>query len=193
MRLSSWLVVALVGVGLLGYGMAPASAAKKHGGSSLPAGYDLSYPQCGITYPSGQAFGVVGVTGGRASNANPCLGPHPDLASSQLYWAQARSPGSGGVARASLYANTADPGNVYDGQVVATWPTSGSTPYGGCTTTVVVLSGIPYTVGQNSQACAWEYGYQRAQYAFGLASSAVASVNDALFLQGSSASVPSAR
>ena len=67
MRLSSWLVVALVGVGLLGYGMAPASAAKKHGGNPLPAGYDLSYPQCGITYPSGQAFGVVGVTGGTST------------------------------------------------------------------------------------------------------------------------------
>jgi hypothetical protein len=192
-RLLSFLVVALVGTGLLSGGLAdPAAAARKHTGTSLPKGFDLSYPQCGATFPTGQAFGALGVTGGRANNANPCLGPHPDLSSSELYWAQARSSGAGGVAKSSLYANTADPGNMYNGQVVTTWPTSGTTPYGDCTTTVVVVNGVPFNLGENSEACAWEYGYQRARYAFGLASSAVGSINDALAAQGSTRGIPPA-
>ena len=42
--------------------------------SQVPTGADVSYPQCGGALPFGQAFGVVGVNGGRASSRNPCLG-----------------------------------------------------------------------------------------------------------------------
>ena len=44
------------------------------GGSSQPAGYDVSYPQCSGSYPTNLLFGVVGVNGGLAHDANPCLG-----------------------------------------------------------------------------------------------------------------------
>jgi hypothetical protein len=123
--------------------------------SSPPAGttgFDISYPQCGGAYPSG-AFGVVGVNGGLANDANICF-------SSELSWAL-KSPGltSPPQPPASLYINTADPGPG-----VADWPTSGpSTPYGTCG-------------GGWTTACAYRYGEQRAGYSYGLVYSADQSV-----------------
>jgi hypothetical protein len=103
--------------------------------------YDVSYPQCGTSLPRDHAFGVVGVNGGLSTRANPCL-------ASQLTWAW----GSTGVVRsqprAQLYLNTANPGELL-GQVT-TWPKAGVTPYGACD-------------GTNSQACSWQYGWERAQ------------------------------
>lgn len=126
----------------------PAAAAHGHrSGGSTASGYDISYPQCGHSYPSGQKFGVVGVNGGLANDANPCL-------SSELNWALA-SPGLTSPAQpgASLYINTADPGPG-----VADWPTTGSpNPYGTC-------------AGGWTQACAYTYGQARAGYSYGLAS-----------------------
>lgn len=126
-----------------------------------PTGYDISYPQCGRAYPSGQAFGVVGVNGGLANNADPCL-------ADELAWARS-SPGltTRSQPPASLYLNTADPGNG-----VGDWPTpangsaGGATPYGSCD-------------GSWSQACAYVYGQQRAAYSYGLVASSGAAVNPA--------------
>lgn len=106
-----------------------------------PIGNDISYPQCGKTLPGGQAFGIVGVNGGKATVPNPCL-------TSQLKWA---SMSSGIVAAQSgvqLYVNTANPGEVID--QIMTWPKSGNTPYGACD-------------GTNSLACSWQYGRERAE------------------------------
>jgi hypothetical protein len=51
-------------------------------GSSAPTtGYDASYPQCSGSYPSNPLFGIVGVNGGLANNANRCL-------SGELRWAR---------------------------------------------------------------------------------------------------------
>lgn len=119
-------------------------------------GYDISYPQCGAPYPSGRSFGIVGVNGGLANNANACLG-------SQLGWAGS-SPGltSPSQPPASLYLNTADPGNG-----VADWPRSGSGgPYGSCN-------------GSWSTACSYLYGEQRGSYSYGIAKNASAAVNPA--------------
>jgi hypothetical protein len=119
-------------------------------------GNDISWPQCGGSYPTGQAFGIVGVNHGLANNLNSCL-------ASELSWA-ATSTGNAlptGFPKAALYVNTADPGSVVP--PVADWPTSnvdpngvsesdGSTnpdPYGSCT-------------GSNDPACAWQYGWNRA-------------------------------
>lgn len=166
----------VVVVALVMGGATPAFAAKPSGhgpggggggggGSSTPIGNDVSYPQCGSALPAGPAFGIVGVNDGLANNLNPCLGPsssYPSYSASELYWAVASSVGGTSQPKASLYVNTADPGNVYNGSVIADWPTSGSTPYGSCTTTSVTLSGGTQTVGADSDACAWQYGYNKA-------------------------------
>jgi hypothetical protein len=40
---------------------------------STPTGNDVSYPQCGHTLPSGQAFGIVAVNEGVANTTNRSL------------------------------------------------------------------------------------------------------------------------
>ena len=45
-----------------------AYAAQQRG---IPAGRDVSYPQCGKTLPSGQAFGIAAVNEGLANTTNP--------------------------------------------------------------------------------------------------------------------------
>jgi hypothetical protein len=123
--------------------------------SSAPTGNDISYPQCGRTYPSGQAFAIVGVNGGKASNFNPCF-------TSEWSWAQTSKAGTSQLP-AQLYVNTGNPGDVLAQYAVADWPTSSDPsvdPYGTCAGT--------YT---DDMACSWEYGYERAQADFGFVGS----------------------
>jgi hypothetical protein len=109
-------------------------------------GNDISWPQCGRTFPSGQVFGIVGVNDGLANTLNPCLGEYKGGPStSELYWAWG-SPGSPKLpTKVGLSVNTADPGPA-----VADWPTSGTDPRGDT------------CVGSDSPACAWQYGWNRA-------------------------------
>ena len=138
------------------------------GGTAVTAfaGNDVSWPQCGKVLPSAPAFGIVGINGGLANDLSACFGPsssYPSYTQSELYWAVSRSTSTTSEPKASLYVNTADPGNIYNGKPIADWPTSGSTPaYGTCTTTTVSSRGKTYTVGTNSPACAWVYGYDKA-------------------------------
>jgi hypothetical protein len=104
-------------------------------------GYDVSYPQCGTRLPQYRAFAVVGVNGGLSTRPNPCL-------SEQLAWAWKSSGAVARQPRVQLYLNTANPGEVRD--TVTTWPSVGDTPYGDCD-------------GDNSDACSWQYGWERAQ------------------------------
>ena len=186
------LVVALSVTAVVALGASPASALKPtgHGGSggggnggggATATGNDVSYPQCGTTLPSGQAFGIVGLTGGVADTLNPCVGPsssYPSYTQSELYWAVATSSGVSTQPKASLYVNTADPGNVYNGTVIADWPTTGgNTTYGSCATTTVSLSTGTVTVGANSDACAWQYGYNMATRDAGWLASAAAAID----------------
>jgi hypothetical protein len=122
---------------------------------SLPAGAgaDVSYPECPGALPIGQAFGVVGVNGGRADTFNPCL-------ARELMWAVYRSTGITAEPTVSVYLNTGDPGNSYLGQEVEDWPNSGNTPFGPCLPTFTF--GRLFGPGQVSPACAFEYGYQKA-------------------------------
>lgn len=157
-------------VGMLVVGTAGPAVAKSHGGgggSVTPAGNDVSYPQCGATLPGAPAFGIVGVNDGLANTLNPCLGPsssYPSFNQSELYWATAASTGGTSQPKASLYVNTADPGNLYNGNPIADWPTTSiaANPYGACTTTTVATNAGPATLGANTPACAWQYGYNRA-------------------------------
>ena len=166
------------------------------GGSATPTGNDVSYPQCGTSLPAAPAFGIVGVTGGLANDLNPCFGPsktYPRYTQSELYWAVTSSVGGTSQPKASLYVNTADPGNVYNGTVVKDWPTSGSTPYGSCTTTKVTLTSGTATVGANSTACAWQYGYDKATQDaswLGAAASAINTLTGAASVPGTAASYP---
>lgn len=113
---------------------APALAAPGDDGPRI--GYDVSHPQCGERLPARAEVAVVGVNGGIATRANPCL-------TEQLEWA-AEATGSPAV---ELYVNTANPGELRDS--ITTWPDAGSTPYGECD-------------GTNSMACSWQYGRLRA-------------------------------
>jgi hypothetical protein len=100
---------------------------------------------------------------------------------SELYWAVATATGA--TPPASLYVNTADPGNVYNGAVIADRPVSSisSDPYaqgvGGCMTTTYTNSSGTYTVGETSPACAWQYGYNRAAQDAKWLSSAAAAID----------------
>ncbi len=131
---------------------------KTGGHKTTPTGYDISYPQCGESFPSNGAFGIVGINDGLANNLNPCFAPDPSYSQSELYWAFATSSGDTSQPKVSLYVDTADPGNLYDGAPVADWPTSGTTPYGTCTT----ISDGASTVGEDSPSCAWQYGFNKA-------------------------------
>jgi hypothetical protein len=113
-------------------------------------GADISYPECGKAYATGQAFGIVGVNGGRPSDANRCL-------ASELNWAL----GSAGFdfafgPLASLYVNTADPGPGTRNHPLVGWPHSGSSGHGPCR-------------GGWSAACAYLYGEQHGAQGFELA------------------------
>jgi len=127
-------------LGLIFAFSANASAAKNTQSSNqtqTTLGIDISYPQCNKTVPKTQAFGVIGVNGGVATSNNPCLKDH-------LVWAS-KSLGGTNQDKIQLYVNTANPG----GLGTTSWPTSGNTIYGICD-------------GSDSLACAWQYGWNRA-------------------------------
>jgi hypothetical protein len=116
------------------------------GGSSPTTGYDVSYPQCSGSYPSNPLFGIVGVNGGLANNANPCL-------AGELRWAR-DAPGQKRPQQPplSLYINTSNPGAHH----VADWPSGGTAPaYGSCN-------------GLLTNACSYVYGEQRAAHSYHL-------------------------
>jgi hypothetical protein len=131
---------------------APAAAA-----TASTTGNDSSWPQCGRSFPAGQAFGIVGVNGGLANTLNPCLGRYQggSLSTSELYWAWLSTGGSapGLLPKAALYVNTADPGPG-----VADWPRNNVDPNGTAITEPFATS----CTGTDSPACAWQYGWNRA-------------------------------
>lgn len=154
-------------------GSAPALAAPAHSASptasKVATGADVSWPQCGKRLPAGQAFGLVGVNGGSAADFNGCL-------AAEAAWAASTS-GTTAQPTTAFYINTANPGSLG-----SWWPTSDSSqpPAGaypapvdplpaaavtypdgtpaGCTTTAF---GTP----SYSRACAYVYGYVRAEQA----------------------------
>jgi hypothetical protein len=120
---------------------ASVSAARPSGGTTTktPLGIDISWPQCGKSVPTDQAFGIVGVNGGLATTTNPCL-------KDQLIWAT-KSVGGTAQEKIQLYVNTANPG----GLGTASWPSASTpeNPHGACD-------------NSDSIACAWQYGWNRA-------------------------------
>ncbi|HEX3541199.1 MAG TPA: hypothetical protein VHT75_12255 [Acidimicrobiales bacterium] len=100
-----------------------------------PGGYDISWPQCGTSYPTNPAFGIVGASNGLAYSDNPCL-------ASEYAWAAmaARAP--------AFYVNTADPGSQS-----THWTTPGPKSCGGSSTDL----GCAYNYGWNAVAHALAY------------------------------------
>jgi hypothetical protein len=124
-------VVAAVAV-VAGAGLVPAAAA------AAIVGYDIAYPQCNAAFPTGGAFGIVGVNDGLPYSANPCLGTGDGA--SELGWAGMN---------AGLYANTADPGPALSSH----WPNRQTAPRQ-CNTTS--------NPGSNSAQCHYDYGWNAA-------------------------------
>lgn len=115
-------------------------------------GYDVSFPQCGGPLPTGGAFGIVGVNGGRPFGANPCLAPGGSA--SELAWA-----GSS----AQLYANTADPGPLLSSH----WPNGQAAPRP-CNT--------PDNPGADTLECHYDYGWNAAADSYATAVAAYVSL-----------------
>ncbi len=140
--LRSIAVAALAAVSIVLIGSTPAGAAPAEFDVPVsPVGVDISHPQCDADLPDARAFAVVGVNGGMATRENPCL-------AEQLEWAWASNGSVPEQPAAQLYLNTANPGQVMG--LVSTWPASGDSPYGECD-------------GENSPACSWRYGWERAR------------------------------
>lgn len=103
-----------------------------------PAGYDISYPQCGGAFPTSVLFGIVGVNDGIVYSANPCLGTGDGP--SELAWAEQHDP------TAILYASTADPGPALSSH----WPTGQASPE------------YCDPAAPDSAACSYDYGWNAA-------------------------------
>lgn len=148
------LTVAATTTGILTvFGLAaPAALAKpaaSHNGGAA-TGIDASYPQCGSTLPSGQAFAIIGVNDGLANDYNPCLG-------AEFHYAETQTTGLTHQAAAQTYLNTADPGNG-----VADWPSPSQPGAYGATTTpdgTCDFAAGTSGPGADSTACAYVYGY----------------------------------
>jgi hypothetical protein len=108
---------------------------------SSPFGADLSYPQCPTgAEPSGQAFAIVGVTGGRPFTPNACL-------AREFAWALGST--SANQPHVGLYMNTANPGPTASGN----WPSAATTSPRPCDASW-------------SADCAYDYGWLSAQDAY---------------------------
>jgi hypothetical protein len=110
-------------------------------------GYDISWPQCGSSFPSGGTFGIVGVTNGLAFSANPCL-------TGEYAWAKGRQYSAG------LYINTGNPETQS-----ANWP--GRAGVGPRTCSATDLKD-PSNVN-----CAYNYGWNAATDALNVATANV--------------------
>jgi hypothetical protein len=139
--------------------------AKAGARTSTTAGNDISYPQCGKPYPSGQAFGIVGLNGGLANNNNACF-------ASEFSWAQ-RSSGLGGQPAASVYVNTGNPSGAgpvwlptsntfYD----APDGTDSNTPFTGGTQVTVPVPSYGACTATNDAGCVYVYGWAKANEDF---------------------------
>jgi hypothetical protein len=127
----------------------PAYAATPAPGGST--GYDVSWPQCPSSFPSGGTFGIVGVTSGLAFSANPCL-------SGEYAWATT-SPRR---YTAGLYINTGNPETAssnWPGRAGGTFPRTCNTP--------------AELADPSNVDCAYNYGWNAAADALNVATANV--------------------
>ncbi len=122
----------------------PVTASAATAPSPVSVGFDVSFPQCGHTLPPSPGFGIVGVNNGHGFSTNPCL-------AFELVWAQ-----DAANAAPAFYLNTQNPGPAG----APDWPVSQATPQA-CT-------------GNNSTACAYDYGWNMASASYAAVLSAEA-------------------
>jgi len=128
--LAALVTAVLTALGIVAAPAAPAPAPRAIAHGAI--GHDISWPQCGRAYPTGSAFGIVGVTDGKPYFGNACL-------ASEYQWA-ASTPGGAG-----FYMNTANPGVA---STAVNWYQQKS-PNASC-------------APGNEAACAYNYGYNGA-------------------------------
>ena len=107
-------------------------------------GSDISWPQCGLSYPSGATFGIVGVDHGRPFDPDNQYGPNTCLAS-EYAWARTNTT----TKRGDLYINTG-----YDPTYAA---------IDGRHTTQDCATGSQSIAGTLDQQAAWGVGCSEAQ------------------------------
>lgn len=126
-----------------------ASPVGAHAAAATPSpgstGYDVSYPQCGVSLPSDGSFAIVGVTDGLPWSTNPCL-------AHEYAWAASRS-------YSALYMNTANPAPTSSFY----WPQSGSRDPALCIDSTSTVDG----------GCAYDYGWHAAANALASAQAAI--------------------
>ena len=158
MRITTAVLACATAVAL---GAAPAHARGGPNGQKAPVGNDISWPQCGRSYPAGQAFGIVGVNDGLASNTNPCF-------AGELAWAQ-QSAGGTGQPKAAVYVNTGNP----SGANPAWWPTSNTfydsgdgtdsnTAFAGSSQVSAPVPSYGACSASDDAGCAYVYGWAKA-------------------------------
>lgn len=126
-------LVAVVGISAVSLAACGSSSEVE---ADTPIGYDVSFPQCDANLPAAGAFTIVGVNEYLPTIPNPCF---QELAE----WAEGAS-GTTGQPALAVYATAANPA----AEDVPTWPQSGENMYGSC-------------AGEDSQACAYQYGQDR--------------------------------
>jgi hypothetical protein len=109
-------------------------AASPAGATAGDTGHDIAAPQCGSGVPLAGSFGIVGVNGGTAWSANPCL-------QTQAAWAAA-------LPTPMLYANTANPAPTSSFY----WPTTGASDPAYCAN----------ASSTTDPGCAYDYGWHTA-------------------------------
>jgi len=131
-------------------GIAPAAAATMAKPGAI--GHDISHPQCTAKTapPKGGAFGIVGVNGGRAFTANPCLEEH-------WKWADGLAHAGG------VYLNTGNPGHTS----TYYWTKSGKKDPALCVR----------AKSASDPGCAYNYGWHAAEAATKVAVAAGVSKN----------------
>jgi len=126
-------VIALLAlVPVAGVEAATSSRSAASPAAATASGYDISWPQCGGSYPVNPVFGIVGVNKGIVFSPNPCL-------ASEVTWA--------GGTSAALYANTGNPGPALSTH----WPTGQTSPKI-CSATTPDTAACAYDYGYNAAA-----------------------------------------
>jgi hypothetical protein len=107
-------ILALAVLAAVSLAVLPSAASAAGPIPTSAVGSDLSWPQCGTSYPAGYSFGIIGVTGGRPLKGNDCF-------AGEFAWAEA-------IGTPQLYLNLSY-GQSQDGPLVCAAADAGCQAY----------------------------------------------------------------